>query len=55
MTHSTAERGSDALALCGAVIRNQLRNQSASVEQKLREADHKLRLREKELVDLQAG
>ncbi|CAN0427553.1 unnamed protein product [Ascophyllum nodosum] len=32
----------------------QLRNQNASMEQKLREADHKLRLREKELVDLQA-
>lgn len=36
-----------------AMIMQQLRNQTASVEQKLREADHKLRLREKELLDLQ--
>lgn len=32
-----------------------MRNQNASVEQKVREADHKLRLREKELLDLQVG
>lgn len=34
---------------------HQMRNQNASVEQKVREADHKLRLREKELLDLQVG
>lgn len=31
----------------------QVRNQIASFEQKLREAEHKLRLREKEIVDIQ--
>ncbi|CAN0209986.1 unnamed protein product [Pylaiella littoralis] len=34
-------------------ITMQVRNQIASFEQKLREAEHKLRLREKEIVDIQ--
>lgn len=41
---------------CGLVIGfmvAQIRNQIASFEQKLREAEHKLRLREKEIVDIQ--
>lgn len=39
--------------LCATLLFHQLRNQNASVEQKLHEVDHKLRLREKELIDLQ--
>ena len=33
----------------------QARNQTAEAEQKLGEAEHKLRLREKELIDIQVG
>ena len=33
----------------------QARNQTAEAEQKLGEVEHKLRLREKELIDIQVG